>query len=245
MRALTPFLLVLVAGWGWAEEGAFLEVDSSVFEAVRYEKDSERLTVRFTSGGEAVHGEVPADVAEAFLQSPLMGGFYKGQIATRYPLLEESGIQKTDSEEPDLAAALNRSREDLSRELGRTEKSMRDLEAAGMDLRRGRNEIRDAQKILSDGLSTDRLLSSVRNAAKEVDALVVSVSAQEKAIETEIRRISVARGEAEQREKRDLERRLVEVQASAGMLDDARRSVKNSLRKAQAYTDLTEKETGL
>jgi hypothetical protein len=67
-------------------DAGFIEVDSSLIKAVKYEKDPDRaFSVLFQTGSMATHYGVPEDVYRQFMGVPATkGGFYRGRIANVY-----------------------------------------------------------------------------------------------------------------------------------------------------------------
>ena len=59
-------------------------VKSSNIEAVGYDDDKKRLTVRFKSGGTWHYEDVPADVHKRFVSADSIGRFFAAHIRNGY-----------------------------------------------------------------------------------------------------------------------------------------------------------------
>jgi hypothetical protein len=63
---------------------AWIPVDSSVIDAVRYDSRASRLDIRFTSGDVYRYAGVPAFVMRAFMAAPSKGEFFYAEIRAAY-----------------------------------------------------------------------------------------------------------------------------------------------------------------
>jgi lysyl-tRNA synthetase class 2 len=63
---------------------AWVPVESSVIDAVRYDARAERLDIRFTSGDVYRYAEVPAFVMHAFMAAPSKGAYFSAEIRDGY-----------------------------------------------------------------------------------------------------------------------------------------------------------------
>ncbi len=63
---------------------AWIPVDSSVIDAVRYDSRATQLDIRFTSGDVYRYAEVPAFVVRAFMAAPSKGEFFNAELRDAY-----------------------------------------------------------------------------------------------------------------------------------------------------------------
>jgi lysyl-tRNA synthetase class 2 len=63
---------------------AWIPVESSVIDAVRYDSRGERLDIRFTSGDVYRYAEVPPFVMRAFMAAPSKGEYFNAEIRDGY-----------------------------------------------------------------------------------------------------------------------------------------------------------------
>ena len=102
MKKLLQVLVVSVmAGWacfsvvGCANEGAkesasgdFVQVESSLLKAVKYDAGSQTLTVKFTSGAMGEYTGVPANVYDELMKSDSKGKYLTGKIKGEFEYKE-------------------------------------------------------------------------------------------------------------------------------------------------------------
>lgn len=63
---------------------AWIPVESSVIDAVRYDSRTERLDIRFTSGEVYRYAEVPPFVVRALMAAPTTGAYFNAEIRDGY-----------------------------------------------------------------------------------------------------------------------------------------------------------------
>lgn len=61
-----------------------IRVSSDAISAIGYDPETQRMRVRFTSGGSYDFCRVPQDVHERFMRSSSKGTFYNDRIRGRY-----------------------------------------------------------------------------------------------------------------------------------------------------------------
>jgi lysyl-tRNA synthetase class 2 len=63
---------------------AWIPVDSSVIDAVRYDSRAERLDIRFTSGEVYRYADVPPFVVRALMAAPSAGEYFNAELRDGY-----------------------------------------------------------------------------------------------------------------------------------------------------------------
>lgn len=61
-----------------------MHVQSAAIRDIEYDRDREKLFVRFTSGAEYLYEGVPSDVHRAFVNASSKGAFFSETIRDRY-----------------------------------------------------------------------------------------------------------------------------------------------------------------
>lgn len=62
-----------------------MHVDSTAIEDIRYEREREKLYVRFRDGDEYVYVGVPGEVHRSFVDADSKGRFFAYEIRDKYP----------------------------------------------------------------------------------------------------------------------------------------------------------------
>ena len=63
---------------------ALTPIESSLFDAYRYDPATSKLTVKFKNGATYVYADVPAEKAEAFAGSASPGAYYAANIRDNF-----------------------------------------------------------------------------------------------------------------------------------------------------------------
>ena len=62
-----------------------MDVESAAIRQIRYDRERQKLFVRFRDGDEYLYVGVPEDVHRSFVKAPSKGGYFAHEIRDRYP----------------------------------------------------------------------------------------------------------------------------------------------------------------
>lgn len=231
-------------------ESTFVETDSTVVDALKYESDSKTLTVRLVDGSETKYRDVPSETYRSFLAAPMKGGYYRTHIQREFeaePL--KSGSARVDVPSPTTPvtpAMVEEARDTFLRSLNRAENRVRGARNDVVRMEPSRTDLLQVIDLATEveiPASVDDMLDEVY---KDVSDAQNTLRSRIRDLEREIRSIEMLRRSDSADDVRQLEDEAEDIQRILDSVNDAEKALsqsQNLLTGLRSYQEALEGKT--